>query len=103
MEIRDIAEPVMEQTPVVATYTATDLNKAGGKVLDNAAIGTVRIRRRGTNYVLMREEHFSRLLTGAREGQPQSLEDLLRGYDAAKIKSLTRDFLDTPAVGQESL
>jgi hypothetical protein len=51
----------------------------------------------------MREEHFSRLLTGAREGQPQSLEDLLRGYDAAKIKSLTRDFLDTPAVGKESL
>jgi len=93
----------MPETSVVATYTATDLNKAGGKVLDDAAIGAVRIRRRGTNYVLMREEHFSRLLAGAREGQPQSLEDLLRGYDAGKVKSLTRDFLDAPAVGKERI
>ncbi|HME22661.1 MAG TPA: hypothetical protein VKI44_15230 [Acetobacteraceae bacterium] len=46
---------------------------------------------------------FSRLLVGARKGQPQSLEDLLRGYDVTKVKSLTRDFLDTPAVGKERL
>ncbi|HEY2621672.1 MAG TPA: hypothetical protein VGI78_30350 [Acetobacteraceae bacterium] len=92
----------MQETSVVATYTATDLNKAGGKVLDDAATG-VRIRRRGTSYVLMREEHFSRLLAGAREGRPQSLEDLLRGYDAGKVKSLTRDFLDAPTLGKERL
>ena len=94
---------MQENRPVVATYTATDLNKAGGKVLDDAATGAVRIRRRGTSYVLMREEHFSRLLARARERQPQSLEDLLRGYDAGKVKSLTRDFLDAPAAGKERI
>lgn len=93
----------MQETAVVATYTATDLNKAGGKVLDDAATGAVRIRRRGTSYVLMREEQFSRLLAGAREGRPQSLEDLLRDYDARKVKSLTRHFLEAPPVGKERL
>jgi hypothetical protein len=93
----------MNEAAVVATYTATDLNKAGGKVLDDAATGAVRIKRRGTNYVLMREEHFSRLLAGARDGTPQSLEDLLRGYDAGKIKSLTREFLADPVAGKERL
>ena len=38
-----------------------------------------------------------------REALPQSLEDLVRGYDAQKIKSLTRDFLDAPAAGKERL
>ena len=93
----------MQQTSVVATYTATDLNKSGGKVLDDAATGTVRIRRRGNSYLLMREDHFTRLLAGAREGRPQSLEDLLRNYDAAKVKSLTREFLDAPPIGKEQI
>jgi hypothetical protein len=93
----------MSETPVVATYTATDLSKAGARVLDDAATGAVRIRRRGTSYMLMREEHFSRLLAGARDAQPQSLEDLLRGYDANKVKSLTKTFLDAPPVGKEQL
>jgi hypothetical protein len=38
-----------------------------------------------------------------REALPQSLEDLVRGYDAQKVKSLTRDFLDAPAAGKERL
>jgi len=38
-----------------------------------------------------------------REGLPQSLEDLVRGYDAQKVKALTRDFLDAPAAGKERL
>jgi hypothetical protein len=81
----------MQETPVVATYSATDLSKAGSKVLAGAATGAVRIRRRGTSYMLMREE------------QPQSLEDLVRGYDANNVKSLTRNFLEAPAAGKEQL
>ena len=93
----------MDDGRVVATYTATDLNKAGGKVLDDAGHGTVRIRRRGTSYVLMREETLDSLLTAARDGRPQSLEDLVRGYDAGKVKSLTRGFLDDAPAGKERL
>ena len=93
----------MPDTAFVATYTATDLNKTGGKVLDDAASGTVRIKRRGTSYVLMREEHLARLLAAARDGRPQSLAELLRDYDADKVKSLTRPFLDDPPAGKEHL
>jgi hypothetical protein len=64
-----------QETSVVATCAATDLSKAGGKVLDDAATGAVRIWRRGTSYMLMREDQFSRLLAGVREGRPQSPED----------------------------
>jgi len=88
---------------IITTYTATDLNKAGGKVLDDAARGTVRIRRRGTSYVVMREETLDLLLATARDGRPQSLEDLVRGYDPKKLKSLTRSFLDDPPSGKERL
>ncbi len=88
-------------TGIVATYTATELNKSGGKILDDAGLGTVRIKRRGASYVLMREEHLAGLLQAARDGRPQSLEDLLRGYDAEKIKAVTRDFLDDPPRGKE--
>jgi hypothetical protein len=91
----------MDEGRVVATYTATDLNKAGGKVLDDAAQGTVRIKRRGTRYLLMREETLDGLLAAARDGRPQSLEDLVRGYDAGKVKSLTRGFLTDTPTGKE--
>ena len=93
----------MDDGRVVATYTATDLNKAGGKVLDDAGNGSVRITRRGTSFVLMREDALDSLLTAARDGRPQSLEDLVRGYDLGKVKSLTRLFLEDPPVGKERL
>ena len=101
MEILEFAGSTMDDGRVVATYTATDLSKTGGKVLDDAGRGTVRIRRRGTSYVLMREELLDSLLAAAREGRPQSLEDLVRGYDSGKLKTLTRGFLDDPPVGKE--
>ena len=93
----------MDGGRVVATYTATDLNKAGGKVLDDAGRGAVRIRRRGTSYVLMREETLDGLLAAARDGRPQSLEDLVRDYDGGKVKALTRGFLDDRPHGKERL
>ena len=93
----------MDDGRIVATYTATELNKIGGKVLDDAGHGTVRIKRRSTSYVLMREDTLDGLLAAARDRRPQSLEDLLRGYDAGKVKSLTGGFLNDAPVGKEQL
>jgi hypothetical protein len=87
----------------VAAYSATDLNKAGGKVLDHAGQGAVSITRRSTRFVLMREDHLEGLLEAVRTGHPQDLADLLRDYDAAKIKSLTRSFVDDAPAGTELL
>jgi hypothetical protein len=93
----------MAGSPYVAVYSATDLNKSGGKVLDSAGQGAVQITRRSSRFVLMREEDLQRLLEAARRRQPHRLADLLRGYDAAKIKSLTRRFVSDPPSGRELL
>lgn len=87
----------------IASYTATDLNKAGGRVLDDAGRGPVAISRRGAEYVLLRREEFERMLLDAREDRPRSLADLLRGYDAPAVKAATRDFLDDAPAGREIL
>ncbi len=73
-----------------ASYSATDLNKSGGKLLDAASRGAVRITRRQQRFVLICEEALVDLLEEARDDRPRSLEDLLRDYDAKKIKKLTR-------------
>ena len=87
-----------------ASYSATDLNKCGGQILDTAATkGAVRITRRGQDFILMRGEQLSGLLEAARDGRPQSLADLLCDYDAAKIKGLTAAFLNDAPAGRETL
>src|SRR3954453_19223622 len=84
-----------------ARFSATELNKAGGKALDTALDGAVRITRRGQSFVLIREELLSQLLDAARDPRPQTLDDLLRDYDADNIKPLTRSFLYDDPAGQE--
>jgi hypothetical protein len=103
MENPASTEAAVMETGIVATYTATELNKTGGKILDDARSGTVRIKRRGVSYVLMREEHLVGLLQAARDGRPESLEDLLRDYDSEKIKAATRGFLNDTPRGKEIL
>jgi hypothetical protein len=93
----------MQDLSTVATYTATDLNKAGGKVLDDAGRGPVEITRRDTRYVLLRRETLDAMLRDAREDRPASLDDLLREYEPEKVKSLTRGFLDDAPAGRERL
>jgi len=87
----------------VASYTATDLNKAAGRVLDDASRGMVEIKRRGIEYVILRRNRLDELLGDAREDRPRSLSDLLRGYDAQKVKSLTQEFLNAPPAGKERI
>ena len=84
-----------------ASFSATDLNKSGGKLLDAALKGAVRITRRDQSFVLMREDALAELIEDARDDRPKSLQDMLRDYDAEKIKRLTRGFLDDAPEGKE--
>ncbi|MBF0304367.1 MAG: hypothetical protein HQL41_01765 [Alphaproteobacteria bacterium] len=43
----------------------------------------------------------NRLIDEARKDHPQSLDDLLRDYDAEKIKTLTGDLAAEPPTGKE--
>lgn len=87
-----------------ASYRATDMNKAGGKMLDTAAAkGAVEISRRGQEFVLLLKSDLERLLDDAREDRPQSIEDMLRDYDREKIARLTSGFMNDPPAGKETL
>jgi hypothetical protein len=86
---------------VTATVSATEFNKAGGKLLDAALAGAVRITRREQRFVLMREDALLHLIEDARDDRPKSLDDLLRDYDPDKLKKLTRGFLDDARKGKE--
>jgi hypothetical protein len=86
-----------------ARFSATELNKSGGKALDKALDGAVQITRRDQHFVLIREEALAALLEEARDTRPQTLDDLLRDYDAEKLKGLTRGFLEHPPAGKEPI
>ena len=87
-----------------ARYSATDLNKVGGQILDTAAsAGIVEISRRGQEFVLLLKSDLDGMLEDARENRPRTLDDLLRDYDADKIKKLTSGFLNDLPSGKESL
>jgi hypothetical protein len=86
-----------------AHFSATELNKSGGKALDTALDGAVQITRREQRFVLIREEALAALIEEEREARPQTLEDLLQDYDAEKIKSLARGFMDHAPAGKERI
>jgi hypothetical protein len=94
-----MSEPV--PLNLAPSFSATDLNKSGGKLLDSALEGPVRITRRDQRFVLIREDEFLGMIDEARDGRPKSLEDLLRDYDAEKIRKLTRPFLEDKPKGKE--
>lgn len=84
------------------SYSTTDVNKGGSRVFDDAwQKGGVEITRRGQRFALIRQDYLDQLLEEARDGKPQSLNELLRDYDAKKVKSLTAGFSETPTVGKE--
>ena len=86
------------------SYRATDLNKAGGKILDAAATkGAVEINRRGQEFVLMLKSDLTKMLDDAREDRPQTIEDMLRDYDREKITKLTVNFMNDQPVRKEIL
>jgi hypothetical protein len=90
-----------QPAPLAARFSAADLRKSAGKLLDAALEGPIQITRRGENFVLLSEQALLALLQGAGKGRPESLEDLLRDYDAEKIKRLTYPFLNHRPSGKE--
>jgi hypothetical protein len=87
---------------VAGSFRATDMNKAGGKILDAAAAkGGVEITRRGQEFILMLKSDLTKMLDDAREDRPQTIEDMLRDYDRDKIGKLTAGFLDDQPAGKE--
>jgi hypothetical protein len=84
------------------TYSTTDVNKAGARVYDDAWVkGGVQITRRGQRFVLLRQDYLTKLIEDAHDDRPKSLDDLLRDYDADKVKKLTAVFTDEPPAGKE--
>ena len=47
------------------------------------------------------ENNCSRLNEDDHDDRPRSLDDLLRDYDADKVKTLTAGFTDEPPAGKE--
>ncbi|MFD1627204.1 hypothetical protein [Azospirillum griseum] len=96
----------MPNTPIAvsASYRATDMNKAGGQILDMVASkGAVTITRREQEFVLILASDLAKILDDARADRPQSLDDLLRDYDRDKISRLTTGFMADTPVGKERL
>lgn len=91
----------MRVTPI-AEFRASDL-KTSGPVLDAAAQGIVRIRRRGQTFVLLSEARLDELVAEASDPRPKSLADLVEGYDADDVKSRLRGWQADAPSGKESL
>jgi hypothetical protein len=71
-----------------AEFTASDL-KRGGAVLDAASDGkVVRIMRRDTGFLLVREDHVMMLVAALTDTTPKSLEQMLDGFTAEDATSL---------------
>jgi hypothetical protein len=85
----------------VAEYQATEFSKHPGRVLDAAARGAVRVKRRGEVFVLLRARQFEEIIRDAGDARPKTLEDMLVGYDAAEIKARIGGWLAGAPVGKE--
>jgi hypothetical protein len=71
-----------------AEFTASDL-KRGGVVLEAASEGkVVRIMRRDTGFLLIREDHVMTLVAELTDTMPKSLEQMLEGFTPEEAASL---------------
>ncbi len=85
-------------------FSTTEVNKYGGRVWDEAwQNGGVEITRRDQRFVVMRADYLEKVIDEARDDRPKTLEDLLTGYDADKIRRLTQGFMNDAPKGRESL
>ncbi len=84
-------------------FTATDLNKAGGRVLDRASAGPVEVSRRDQSFTVIETKALEQMLADARAGRPMSLEDMLADYDPDKVRSLTKGWREDAPAGKERI
>jgi hypothetical protein len=86
----------------ISNFTASDL-KQPGPILDAAAQGVVRIKRRGEAFLLLRESQFETLMAEAADSRPKTLADLLVDYNAEEVKARLSSWLADAPVGKELL
>jgi len=89
-----------------AEFTASDL-KRGGAVLEAASDGkVVRIIRRNTGFLLIREDHVMTLVAELTDTTPKSLEQMLEGFtdeDALSLRDRMTSWRADEPVGKEIL
>ncbi len=93
----------MPVTPYIADYSATDFSKHASQVLDMATQGAVRVKRRNEVFVVLRERQLDEIMRDARDQRPQSLTDMLEGYDADEIKAGMAGWLTDDPAGKEAI
>lgn len=86
----------------IASFTASDL-KQSGPILDAAAQGMVRIKRRGETFLLLREAQFDRSIREAANPHPKNISDLLTNYDADDVKIRLSSWNADAAAGKQVL
>lgn len=85
-------------------FTTTMVNKAPAKVWDTAwKDGAVEVDRRDQRFVVMRMDVLEKALQEARSNRPQTLEDMLTGYDRENINTRTSAFMNDAPKGKEIL
>jgi hypothetical protein len=87
---------------MTAEFTASDL-KQSGPILDAAAQGIVRIKRRGEVFLLLKQARFEELMAEAADPRPKTLADLLVDYNAEDVKARLSGWLGDAPVGNEAL
>jgi len=85
-------------------FTTTAINKSPARVWDAAwKAGVVEVDRRDQRFVVMRLDILAKALDDARHNRPQSLNDMLVGYDRDAAKKDTAWFSDDEPTGKERL
>lgn len=85
-------------------FTTTAINKSPARVWDAAwKAGAVEVDRRDQRFVVMRIDILAKALDDARYNRPQSLEDMLSGYDHETAKEGAAWFLNDEPKGRERL
>jgi hypothetical protein len=85
-------------------FTTTTVNKSPAHVWDAAwKSGVIEIDRREQRFVLIRMDVLAKTIDDARNNRPQSIDDMLSGYDRAAAKEKTEWFLNDAPEGRELL
>lgn len=83
-------------------FTTTTVNKFPARVWDAAwKAGAVEVGRRDQRFVVMRLDYLAKIIDDARHNRPQSLEDMLSGYNRDAAKEDTAWFLNDDPKGGE--
>ncbi len=87
-----------------AEFSASDLKHSGAVLEAVNAHNVVRITRRGTNFLLLREDYALQFAADLTDDTPKSLEEMLDGFtpeDAVRLREQLAGWRDDPPQGKE--